>query len=69
MDESLKSLEDEFGERFVSIHRNALVSRAHIERLQRNDNGHFELHLRDLPEPLAVSRRHVAGVRKLMDEL
>ncbi len=69
LDESLKSLEDEFGERFVRIHRNALVSRAHIERLQRNPNGHYELRLRDLPEPLTVSRRHVASVRKLMDEL
>ncbi|MDY0251065.1 MAG: LytTR family DNA-binding domain-containing protein [Pseudomonas sp.] len=69
LDESLKSLEDEFAERFVRIHRNALVSRAHIERLQRNPNGYYELHLRDLAEPLTVSRRHVAAVRKLMDEL
>ena len=69
LDESLKSLENEFGERFVRIHRNALVSRARIERLQRNPNGYYELHLRDLAEPLTVSRRHVAAVRKLMDKL
>ena len=69
LDESLKSLEDEFGERFVRIHRNALVSRAQIERLQRNPNGYYELYLRDLVEPLTVSRRHVAAVRKLMDKL
>ena len=69
LDDSLKSLEDEFGERFVRIHRNALVSRAHIERLQRNALGVYELHLRDLSEPLTVSRRHVAAVRKLMEEL
>lgn len=69
LDESLKSLEDEFGERFVRIHRNALVSRAHIERLQRHPSGHYELHLRDLAEPLTVSRRHVAAIRKLMAEL
>lgn len=69
LDESLKSLEDEFGERFVRIHRNALVSRAQIERLQRNPNGYYELYLRDLVEPLTVSRRHVSAVRKLMDKL
>lgn len=69
LDESLKSLEDEFGERFLRIHRNALVSRKHIERLQRHPNGHYELHLRDAPAPLTVSRRHIALVRKLMGTL
>lgn len=69
IDESLKSLEDEFTERFVRIHRNALVSRSYIERLQRSPHGHHELYLRDVSEPLTVSRRHVAGIRKLMDTL
>ncbi|QLF93156.1 response regulator transcription factor [Pseudomonas sp. ABC1] len=67
LDEPLKSLEDEFGERFVRIHRNALVLRSRIERLQRTPLGHFQLYLGGLEsEPLTVSRRHVAGVRKLM---
>lgn len=67
LDEPLKALEEEFGDRFVRIHRNALVARDRIERLQRTAQGHFQLYLRDLPdEPLVVSRRHVAGVRQLM---
>lgn len=70
LDEPLKALEDEFGERFVRIHRNALVARERIERLQRTALGHFQLYLRGLgDEALTVSRRHVAGVRKLMNEL
>ena len=70
LDEPLKALEDEFGERFVRIHRNALVARERIERLQRTALGHFQLYLRGLNgEPLTVSRRHVAGVRKLMNQL
>ncbi len=69
LDESLKSLEDEFSDQFVRIHRNALVSRTHIERLQRSANGSYQLYLRDAPEPLSVSRRHVAAIRKLMDKL
>ena len=70
LDEPLKALEDEFGERFVRIHRNALVARARIERLQRTPLGHFQIYLRGLgDEALIVSRRHVAGVRKLMNEL
>ena len=70
LDEPLKSLEDEFGDRFVRIHRNALVARERIERLQRTPLGHFQLFLRGLNgDPLIVSRRHVAGVRKLMNHL
>jgi two-component system response regulator AlgR len=70
LDEPLKSLEDEFGDYFVRIHRNALVARHRIERLQRSSAGHFHLHLKGLPdENLTVSRRHVPGLRKLMDHL
>ena len=70
LDEPLKALEDEFGERFVRIHRNALVYRDRIERLQRTPLGHFQLFLKGLEgEPLTVSRRHVAGVRKLMQNI
>ena len=70
LDEPLKALEDEFGDRFVRIHRNALVLRDRIERLHRTTLGHFQLYLKGLEgEPLTVSRRHVAGVRKLMQKL
>ncbi len=70
LDEPLKALEDEFGERFVRIHRNALVARERIERLQRTPLGHFQLYLKGLDaDALTVSRRHVAGLRKLMHSL
>ena len=70
LDEPLKALEDEFGNRFVRIHRNALVARERIERLQRTPLGHFQLYLRGLDgDALTVSRRHVAGVRKMMQTL
>ncbi|MBB3104338.1 LytR/AlgR family response regulator transcription factor [Azomonas macrocytogenes] len=69
LDEPLKALEDEFGDRFFRIHRNALVVRDRIERLQRTPLGHFQLYLRGLEEGLTVSRRHVPGVRKLMQNL
>lgn len=70
LDEPLKALEEEFGAQFMRIHRNALVARNRIDRLQRSSLGHFHLYLKGLPdEPLTVSRRHVPGVRKLMDKL
>lgn len=70
LDEPLKGLEDEFAGHFVRIHRNALVARDRIERLQREGTAQFLLFLKGLPdEPLVVSRRHVPGVRKLMEQL
>ena len=70
LDEPLKALEDEFGDYFVRIHRNALVARHRIERLHRSSIGHFQLQLKGLPgDALTVSRRHVPGLRKLMGQL
>ncbi|MAP30242.1 MAG: DNA-binding response regulator [Pseudomonas sp.] len=70
LDEPLKALEEEFGDQFVRIHRNALVARNRIECLQRTAMGHFELCLKGLEgETLTVSRRHVPGVRRLMEHL
>ncbi|MGY0218439.1 LytR/AlgR family response regulator transcription factor [Endozoicomonadaceae bacterium StTr2] len=69
IDETLKELENEFGQRFVRIHRNALVARDAIEGLCRCDQGQYTVKLKDVETPLGVSRRHVAGMRKLMSEL
>ncbi|SDT89372.1 LytR/AlgR family response regulator transcription factor [Halopseudomonas salegens] len=69
LDEPLKALEDEFGQQFVRIHRNALVARDRIEGLHR-EGSHFQLYLKEFPdEPLTVSRRHVPGVRNLIKQL
>lgn len=73
IDDSLKTLEDEFSDTFVRIHRSALVSVARIEALRKTDDGRLEVRLRnDRPgrpasgtkEPLVVSRRHLAEVRR-----
>ncbi|MDY7218319.1 LytTR family DNA-binding domain-containing protein [Denitrificimonas sp. JX-1] len=69
LDESLKSLHQEFGEQLVRIHRNALVSRKHIDYLQRTDNGQHVLYLRGVTNPLSISRRHVAAIRTLIHSL
>ncbi|KJS09456.1 MAG: chemotaxis protein CheY [Gammaproteobacteria bacterium BRH_c0] len=69
LDETLKELEDEFGNRFVRIHRNALASIAHIEGLERNIEGLYHVRLAGLDIRPQVSRRHVANLRKLLDQL
>jgi len=63
IDESLKDLEEEFADRFLRIHRNALVSLDHIVVLEKTSDGYL-VQLRDMQEKLTVSRRHIADIRQ-----
>lgn len=69
IDDTLRELEIEFSDRFIRIHRNALISKVHIEGLERDKSGHYYANLRDIDERLTVSRRHVSTLRKLMQAL
>lgn len=64
IEESLKSLEDEFGERFVRIHRNCLVARHELVELRRLPDGHVQAVLRHAKQPLEVSRRCLSALRE-----
>jgi len=64
IDESLKQLEEEFARDFVRAHRNLLVAIAHVEALERLGDEGYALRLRGEAEPLAVSRRQLAELRK-----
>lgn len=66
IDEPLKVLEDEFEQYFVRIHRNALVAKGKIDRLETLENNVHILYLKDIAEGMSVSRRHLPSVRKLM---
>lgn len=66
IDEPLKILEEEFEQYFVRIHRNALVAKGKIDRLETVDSSVHILYLKGLDEGMSVSRRHLPGVRKLM---
>jgi len=63
IEDSLRLLEGEFGPAFVRIHRNALVAVKYLERIERNAEGQYFVHLRGCPAPLPVSRR-MAGELK-----
>ena len=69
IDESLKSLEEEFGDRFIRIHRNALVSKAYLDSLEKQASGQWMVKLRGIDEQLEVSRRHMTQVRKQLKQL
>ena len=61
---TLKELERAFGDRFLRVHRNALVARAHIVRLQRGVDGSWEVLLDGVKERPVVSRRHLAETKR-----
>jgi len=63
------SLEQEFADQFVRIHRNALVARCYITGLGKDDGGHAQVSLAGVEQTLEVSRRHIADVRKLVRAL
>ena len=62
--ESLKELEQEFGERFIRVHRNALVAREHVVRLERGEDGPWYVVLEGVSQRPLVSRRHLADVKR-----
>jgi two-component system, LytTR family, response regulator AlgR len=75
LDESLSELELRLGERFLRVHRNALVARRAVRALERrilagegDDEGGegWAVQVAPLDEWLAVSRRQVAAVREAL---
>ena len=69
LEESLTKLEEEFGPRFVRVHRNCLVARDAIRGFERHvsaeGDAHWEVLLRDIAEALPVSRRQQYIVREI----
>jgi two-component system response regulator AlgR len=75
LDESLSDLEARVGERFLRVHRNALVARKAVRALERrviagegDDEGGegWAVRMAPVDEWLAVSRRQVAAVREAL---
>jgi two-component system, LytTR family, response regulator AlgR len=60
IDESLKSLAEEFSPDFVRIHRNALVAEKYISAVERTDSVQYVVRMRDCGNVLEVSRRHAS---------
>ncbi|MCS6947237.1 MAG: LytTR family DNA-binding domain-containing protein [Steroidobacteraceae bacterium] len=64
IEESLRSLEEEFPNRFVRIHRNALVNVHYLLAIERDAGGQYFVRLRDCEQRLAVSRRMAGDLRE-----
>jgi two-component system response regulator AlgR len=66
IEDSLKSLEKRFGNRFVRVHRNALASKRHLRALYRRPDGSEMVQVDGLDDGLEVSRRNRAAVKELL---
>ena len=69
LDDSLKSLEQEFSSQFIRIHRNTLVALEYILGLEKDEAGNPTIKLQGMETPLPVSRRHASHVRKVLKHL
>jgi len=69
IEESLKSLEGEFADRFLRIHRNCLVASEEFLELRRATDGAVHAVLRHGKVPLEVSRRCVPILREKLKHL
>jgi two-component system response regulator AlgR len=69
IDETLKELEEEFGGRFLRVHRNALLAPQFLDGLESNSAGQTFVRFKGINEKLLVSRRHLAHLREKMQSL
>lgn len=64
IEDSLVNLEKEFEDRFLRIHRNALVATAYIKGIEKSPAGSWQVVIKGIDKKLDVSRRHTAAVRR-----
>ena len=64
IEDSLISLEEEFGDHFLRIHRNALVAVNYIRGIEKQPSGRWCVLLKSIDDKLDVSRRHTPAVRR-----
>jgi len=69
IEDSLKSLETEFNELFLRIHRNALVALSYLEGIEKVADGQYCAKLRNTETKLEISRRYLPQIRKLIKNM
>jgi two-component system response regulator AlgR len=66
IEESLKTLEEEFSNQFIRIHRNALVAQNMLHGLTKNNDSQACISFSEIEDLLEVSRRHLPFIRKIL---
>jgi two-component system response regulator AlgR len=68
LEDSLKTLEEHYGQRFLRIHRNALVAAARLVGIDRDGAGRALARLRGCDDQLEISRRLLPGLRAWLQQ-
>jgi two-component system, LytTR family, response regulator len=63
---TLKQWQEELPDNnFVRIHRSSIVNIEHVERIEKKSNTRHSAYLKNVPEPLEVSRRYAKKLKSL----
>ncbi len=68
IEDSLKTLEKEFADSFLRIHRNALISLKYLAGMRAQDDGQYA-RFNEIEDTLEISRRHLPAIRKIIKNL
>lgn len=66
VDDTLVRMEQEFPDKLMRVHRNALAGAGHIKSLGKDSSGQWRLHFHDIEDSLAVSRRMLPELKRLL---
>jgi two-component system response regulator AlgR len=64
VEDSLKSLDEQYPGRFLRVHRNALVMPERVAGMSRATDGRALLDFRGIDDQVEISRRHLPAVRR-----
>ena len=68
LEEPLKSLEQEFADSFLRIHRSTLVAKKYLTGMEKDANDHWHAILETADGRLEISRRHLPKVRSWLKQ-
>lgn len=70
IEESLKTLEEDLAPLFLRVHRKALINTKYVAGLSRDQHGeqHHWLKVKHVNDPIPVSRRRLAEVRRFIND-
>jgi two-component system LytT family response regulator len=61
---TLKQWQEELPDNnFVRIHRSSIINMEHVDRIERKSNTQHRAYLKNIPEPLEVSRRYAKKLK------
>jgi len=66
IDKPLQALEREYADRFLRVHRNALIAPRYLAALERVGHGRYVVRLHGTARPIEVSRRQLPELRRLL---